>query len=60
MEGEPEWKRWGRGSPAGRRAGAFEGWGLSSSAGGMGDLERQKNGEWRNEVVAWVEWEMGE
>lgn len=28
MEGPPEWKRWGRGSPAGRRVRAFEGWGL--------------------------------
>lgn len=36
------------GSQAGRRARAFEGWGLISSVGGTGGLGRQKNGEWRN------------
>lgn len=48
-EGEPERERWGRAISGGKTwAGALKGWGLNSSAEGMGGLERQKNGEWRS------------
>lgn len=52
MEGPPEWKRWGRGSPAGRRVRAFEGWGLvvPQEEWGGGALQRQQSGERRTGV----------